>query len=371
MLSKNIKVLYPILHYPPVIGGLEQWSKNIAERQADDIEVFVVTGRVKGEPDFEKKGNVSIVRTSLFALSDLSHSSLLYIAGAVPFIFFRSLLLSKDARAFHCHGFVSAITGYFLSVLTGKSFICTEQSIKLRNTASRYIAAVVYRKAAVCIGSSRAVAEEFKKVGVKNISIIPNGVDFAKFLNVRGSTPHIRDEFVILSVGRLEKVKGHKYLIEAFVDVKREIPGARLVLVGDGSERGNLEKQADELGMGEDIEFVGERAHDELPDWYNRADIFVMPSLSEGFGIAIIEAMASGLPVVATRVGGILDIIEDGVTGFLVEPKNSIAIRDSAVKILQSSEMRKRISDNAGYCVLQYNWDTIAQKVSLIYRSVL
>jgi len=217
-----IRILYPILHYPPVIGGLEQWCQNIAERQPSDVEVDIVTGRVRGEPNFKKKGNVTIFRTSLFGLQDLSHSSIVYILTTVPFIFFRSLVLSKDARVFHCHGFVSAIMGYFLSIFTGKPFICTEQSIKLRNPVLKLVSRIVYRRAAVCIASSAAVADEFKGLGVGNIEIISNGVDMEKFSNVRGSTPHIKnDEFIILSVGRLEKVKGHTYLVEAFAGIKK------------------------------------------------------------------------------------------------------------------------------------------------------
>ena len=360
-------ILYPILHYPPVIGGLEQWSQNIAERQPADIEIFVVTGRVLGESNFEKKGNVTIVRTSFFALSDLSHSSIIYIATAVPFIFLRSLLLSKDARAFHCHGFVSAIMGCFLSAVTGKPFICTEQSIKLRNPVLRRVAGVAYRKAAACIGSSRAVEEEFKKMGVKKITVIPNGVDLEKFTNVGGPTPHIDSPFVILSVGRLEKVKGHKYLVEAFAGIKKEIPNARLILAGDGSERGNLEKQADELGIGGAIEFAGEILHSELPRWYHGADVFVMPSLSEGFGITAIEAMAAGVAIVATRAGSLPEIVRDGEAGILVERGNAEQIYSAVLRIYRDETLRLRLAENGEREAQKFDWHNSAQKIYEIY----
>jgi len=362
-----MKVLYPILHYPPVIGGLEQWSQNIAERQPADIEIFIVTGKVLGESNFEKKGNVTIVRTSLFALSDLSHSSIVYIATAVPFIFLRSFLLSKDALAFHCHGFVSAITGYFLSALTGKPFICTEQSIKPRNLASRYIAGMAYRKAAACIGSSRAVAEEFKKMGVRKIIVIPNGVDLEKFTDAGGPTSRIGSPFVILSVGRLEKVKGHKYLVEAFASIKKEISNARLMLVGDGSERGNLEKQADELGIGGAIEFVGEIPHSELPRRYHGADVFVMPSLSEGFGITAIEAMAAGVAIVATRAGSLPEIVRDGEAGILVERNNAEQIYDAVLRIYKDETLRLRLAENGKREAQKFDWRNSAQEIYEVY----
>lgn len=253
--KKKLIILYPILHYPPVIGGLEQWAQNIAERQPDDIEIFVVTGRVQGELNFEKNGNVTIFRTSLFALGDLSHSSLFYIATTVPFIFFRSLLLSSKVQIFHCHGFISASVGYLLSAISGKPFVCTEQSIKLRNAITKSLALVAYRKAALCIASSSAVAQEFKKIGIERIEVIPNGVDLKLFENRRDFTAN-RREFTVLSVGRLEKVKGHKHLIDAFFEIKKEIPAAKLLLVGDGSERENLERQVYDLGL-KDVEFAG------------------------------------------------------------------------------------------------------------------
>jgi len=365
-----MKVLYPILHYPPVIGGLEQWSQNIAVRQPADTKILIVTGRVEGEPNFEQKNNVSIFRTSLFALGDLSYSSLFYITTAVPFIFLRSLLVSRKVQMFHCHGFVSAIAGYFLSALTGKPFVCTEQSIKLRNPISKLASGIIYRKAVICIASSHAVAEEFRKIGAKRVEIIPNGVDLDLFANRHESTANHSD-FTILSVGRLEKVKGHTHLINAFAQVKKEIPQIRLILVGEGSERSNLEKQADELGVRGAIEFAGEIPHNDLPRWYHKADVFVMPSLSEGFGITAIEAMSAEIPVIASRVGGLLDIIEDGKNGEFAEAGNSRDIA-RAIYFLYATPQKARILARYGINKAQeYSWDQIAPRVTTLYRELI
>jgi len=369
MFSKSIKVLYPILHYPPVIGGLEQWSQNIAQRQPEDTEILIVTGRVGGAPNFEKKGNVIIFRTSLFELSDLSHSSIIYIATAAPYIFFRSLLLSGSINTFHCHGFVSAILGWLVSSVSRKPFICTEQSIKLRNPVSKLLARMVYGKAALCISSSRAVAKEFGKMGVRNIEIIPNGVDLKLFANRRDSIAN-KNGFVILSVGRLEKVKGHKYLINAFAEIKKKVPEAKLLLVGDGSERKNLERQILDLGLG-DVEFIGEIPHEELPHWYHKADVFVMPSLSEGFGITSIEAMASGVPVVASRVGGLLDIVKDGENGMLVEEGDSQAIVNAVLSLYTNPQKLKQLSILGAERAQNYSWDGVASRVTRLYKNLL
>ncbi|MBI1888496.1 MAG: glycosyltransferase, partial [Candidatus Spechtbacteria bacterium] len=269
MLSEKIKILYPILHYPPVIGGLEQWSRQIAERQGEEAEVFIVTGRVRGERNIETKKNVVLVRTSLFALNDLSHSPLFYMLFAIPCIFLRSAKLarSKKVDVFHCHGFISALVGYALSLLRKTPFVVTEQSIGWSGEILKWLRGMVYRKAFACIGASNATLEEFRKVGVERAYVIPNGVDVEKFRRCENCAiwrKNTRD-FTVLGVGRLEKVKGYHYLIEAFQKIKKEIPESRLVLVGDGSERKNLEKESMTLGLKDSVEFLGEIAHDALP----------------------------------------------------------------------------------------------------------
>ena len=324
--------------------------------------------------NFEQKKNILIFRTSFFELKDLSHSSWLYIITALPFIFFKSLIIARreNINLFHCHGFLSAVLGYKLTYITGRPFIGTEQSIGWSKGISRWLRSIVYRRAAVCIAASRAVAEEFIKLGVgrNNIKIIPNGVDSKKFY-VWGRTPHIKNEFVILSVGRLEKIKGHKYLVEAFAEIKKKIPGARLTLIGNGSERKNLEAQAVSLGVRGDIEFQGELSHDKLPEYYSRADIFVMPSIQEGFGIAIIEAMASGVPVIATKAGGHLDIIEDNKTGILVEPGSSRDISSSILDLCNNSEKRAYLVRGGLDQAKNYSWDNISARVFHIYGNFL
>ena len=375
MFSKNLTILYPILHYPPVIGGLEQWSQNIAERQPEDLRIIVVTGRVNGAPNFERKNNVTIFRTSLFSLQDLSHSSILYIASAVPFIVFRSFLLARTVDVFHCHGFVSALMGCFISMLTRRPFIGTEQSIIWNNSISKLASRVIYRRARLCIASSRTVYEGFRKLGVKNIEIIPNGVDLEKFTQKDKCTickmsDVQHKEPVILSVGRLEKVKGHKYLIEAFSILKKEVRNARLILVGDGSERGNLEGQAEKLGVIDSVQFIGAIGHDDIPHYYHKADVFLMPSLSEGFGITVIEAMASGIPIVTTNVGSLAELVEDKKTGLFALPASASSLAQTMRFVLDNPKAADLLIKEGVKKASGYSWNNIAARVSSMYKTI-
>src|SRR3989338_11426741 len=112
-----MKILMPVLHYYPVIGGLETWTKNIAERLSQKAEIFVVTGRVKSQPQEEARNGVRVFRTSLFGLGDLSYSSPIYILTGLPFIFLKSLSLIKRNKIdlLHCQGFLGSRVGYCLS----------------------------------------------------------------------------------------------------------------------------------------------------------------------------------------------------------------------------------------------------------------
>lgn len=375
MLQERIKILYPILHYPPVIGGLEQWSQNIAERQPEECEVLVVTGRVRGEPNKEEKKNVSVFRTSFFELGDLSHSPKRYILFAIPCIFFRSLLLAHSCGVdiFHCHGFISALMGCALSMLTGKPFIVTEQSTGWSGGTLSWLRGIIYRKAAVCVGASNATKDEFRKLGVERVLVIPNGVDVEQFREC-ADCARKRDGmggFTVLGVGRLEKVKGYRYLIEAFQKIKKEIPESRLMLIGDGSEKENLKREAEALRLEDSVEFLGEIAHDALPHYYHRADVFIMPSLAEGFGITALEAMAAGLPVVVTKVGGLLDIVENEKTGILVKSGNTEDIFHAVVRLYRDEHLRSRLVESAQRKVSDFDWNQSAKKISDIYRAAV
>lgn len=355
----------PVLHYYPVIGGLETWTQNIAERSADRAEIFIVTGRVKDEQKEETKKEVKIFRTSLFALKDLSHSTLFYIFGALPFIFMKSFLLLQKNKIdlLHCQGFLSACLGYLLLKMTGIPYIVTVQSLQSKNSFKK----TVYRKAVCCIAASSAIKKYFQELGCKNIQVIPNGIDLERFENLKRKT---HAGFVIMTVARLEKVKGIEYLIRAFARLDlSERPSPSLLIIGDGSERKNLENLVKQISLDDKVKFLGEVSNKEIPEYLAEADCFVLPSLREGFGIAVLEAMAARVPVIASKIGGILDIVSDGRTGLLTEPANSQQIAHALEKIYQDAALRQQLINNAMAELKCYDWQNIVNKVYENYIS--
>lgn len=358
-----MKVLIPVLHYYPVIGGLEVWTKNIAERLSEKINIFVVTGKVKNQPKNEIKNNLRIFRTSLLSLKDLSHSSWFYIFSTWPFIFLKSLILIKKEKInlIHCQGFLSAFLGYFLFKIRKIPYIITIQRLEEKKGFFRKL---VYKNAKTCIVASSAIKNYFEEIGLENIEIIPNGIDLGKFENLERRP---RKEFTILTLARLEKVKGIEYLIEAISNLQPRISNLICLIIGDGSERKNLENLVKKLSLKKEIKFLGGVPYEKIPEYLMRGDCLVLPSLQEGFGIAILEAQAAGLPVIGTRIGGILDVIEDRKTGILVESKNSRAIAEAIYEIYSRPKLVQNLIKNAKINLKKYNWQDIVEKIFKIY----
>lgn len=196
-----------------------------------------------------------------------------------------------------------------------------------------------------------------------NVEVVSMGIDSDKFgeQNYMSNLFGQNERKVILFVGRLAEIKGVSYLIEAMKEVD-----AVLVIAGDGPLKKSLEEQAQ--SMGEKIIFLGAKSHKELRRIYASADIFVCPSVTahdgakEGFGLVILEAMASGLPVVASNSGGISQIVKDQVNGLLCEEKNSKQLAREINLLLSDDDLRRKLLENAKETVKKYDYGYLAEK---------
>ncbi|NJR64246.1 MAG: glycosyltransferase family 4 protein [Leptolyngbyaceae cyanobacterium CRU_2_3] len=169
--------------------------------------------------------------------------------------------------------------------------------------------------------------------------IIHCGVDPTLFKRVehQGAGKHL------LYVGRLAVVKGLPILLESLVTLKRSQDDITLTVVGDGPDRVQLEAQAAQLGLSENVKFVGYQSQTQVRSFIQQTDIFVMSSFAEGVPVVLMEAMAAGVPVVSTQIAGISELVEDGISGFLVPPGDAIALTDGIEKLLANSELRGRL----------------------------
>ncbi len=205
----------------------------------------------------------------------------------------------------------------------------------------------------------------------KPITVVPYGVDLRRFEPKarNGARP---DELVVGAVARLSPEKGLDDLLRASARLIGDGLPVRVLLAGDGPDREKLARLAERLGIAARVEFRGEVAHDEVPAVLRELDIFVMPSRAEGFGVAALEAQAMELPVVATRVHGIPDVVQDGVTGQLVPPRDHDALADAIARLAASAELRATMG-RAGRAFVEarYRWADNAAQMERLYRSLL
>jgi glycosyltransferase involved in cell wall biosynthesis len=172
----------------------------------------------------------------------------------------------------------------------------------------------------------------------------------------------------ILFVGRLAPQKGVRTLVAAAGLL--EDPSVQVLLVGDGPERPALEREAERIGLGDRLHFLGFVAHDRLPAVLAHADLLVLPSLYEELGTVLLEAMQAGLPIVASKTGGIPDVIEDGVNGMLVPPGEPELLARAIDRLLADRGLAYRLGEGAQERGKDYDWEVLAERVLAVYRGV-
>ncbi len=204
-------------------------------------------------------------------------------------------------------------------------------------------------------------------------AIIPNGVELEHFTPDVPPIDELRDGKVnILFVGRLEKRKGFKYLLEAYKLVKQEVNNSRLIVVGPGTMlRSRYENQIIDEGI-KDVVFAGFVPTDELPRYYNTADIFCAPATQcESFGIVLLEAMAIGKPIVASDMEGYASILTHGTEGFLVPPKDEDTLAAALLSLIKDKHLRQQMGERGRLKAEGYSWENIAQRILGYYVKVL
>ncbi len=202
------------------------------------------------------------------------------------------------------------------------------------------------------------------------IKVIPDGLDLGRFSSVsRQAYPQCVQ---ILTVGRLIPRKGFQFLIRALPEVMQHASCEfKIELVGDGPYRAELVKLADELGVRHKIHFAGSVPYSDLPQKYHEADIFTLCSSAEGMPLVVLEAMGSGLPVAASRVQGIEDLVEVGVNGTLFPPGDVDELAQGLISLINDGNSRIKMGKASIARVQKYDWKNIAQSYLEIYQRIL
>ena len=222
--------------------------------------------------------------------------------------------------------------------------------------------------------SQRQELVEARVAPADRIDVIPLGLELGRFAGTdRAASRRLLglsdDVLVLVAAGRFAAIKRLDRMIGAFARVRSEVPTAHLYLLGDGVQRNELEDLAVTLGVRDGVTFVGWR--DDVVQWYAAADIVVNSSDNEGTPLALIEAAASGCPVVATRVGGVADVVDDGRTGILVERQDLHGLADAIIRLGRNADDRKLMGDAARLLSQRYDSERLVNDLELLYRRLL
>jgi glycosyltransferase involved in cell wall biosynthesis len=292
---------------------------------------------------------------------DIVHSHLAK-AGALVRVAAKLAGVPIIIHTFHGHLFHSYF-GYFKT--------------KLLILMERVLACFSTKLIAVSGNVKKEILEKYKICNSSKISFIPLGLELDQFLNLQGEKGNLRRELnlsdevpLIGIVARLVPIKGHQYFLRAAKEIIKTHPSAKFLIVGDGELRGQLEDLSRQLATCDNVIFCGFRK--DLTKIYADLDVVVLSSLNEGLPVTVIEALAAAKPVVATDVGGTGDLIENKITGLLVPPRNSKALAEGILYLLNNPEEGIRMGKNGQQKVYPaLNHTRLVEDIEKLYIELL
>ena len=335
-------------------GGLKQNGHNVyvASSGGELLDKFVAAG-------------IKHIKVPLRTKSEISPK--------IVFSFFKlkKLIKKYDIDLVHSNSRTTQVLGSLLSCYSGKPHIFTCHGF-FRAKLSRRIFPC-WGRAVIAISQQvrEHLISDFKLADEK-ISVINNGIDLHNFGDFSGRLKTrkvlgINDNLLVGIVARLSDVKGHTYLLKAMQVVIRSFPSAKLLVVGEGKMKGVLAKEVDDLGIKNNVLFLSQVGG--TKDVLATMDVFVMPSLQEGLGLALMEAMAQGLAVVGSAVGGIQTLIQDKHTGLLVAPADPLALANAITQLLSDAALRNNLGSKARKFITEnFSKEKMVKDTEGVYR---
>lgn len=332
-----------------------------------DIEIF----RARYLPE-----NMEVLQKDASGIPEAWQRGFLPKLATIPFLLSFANLIGKRARGsdiIHCNWSLSGLAAY-LSMFRHKTpYVITVQGSDIFKTRHipfvRTFIGLALKKAEHIIALSEDLKSATSGFGVplEKITVIPNGVNIEQF--PMGDKSERKTQ--IIFVGSLIERKGVNYLIEAMAIVKEKHSNYQLLLIGEGRDRDNFEKLVTRLGLEKTVIFMGTQPQQRVSELMQESRLFVLPSIEEGQGVVLVEALASGTPCVGSRVGGIPDVITPEV-GRLVEPGDVKGLTEAINIYLEDDELWRKASQKARERVEStYDWFALAEKMIGIYDQVL
>jgi|SRR3989344_7086461 len=362
-----MKVAVIIDTWFPFVGGgqINAWeiSKRLAKR---GVKIDIIT-RNNGKDSLKRVKNLHVYKLGSKTNPNNTLSKLIFVFRAFVFTYRRNYDL------IHAHAFLPGITARFQMVFKATPVVFTVHGTsidtKLNNIFSRWIEKFILT--GILYNAQITVSQDFSKLQNvnKRVIYIPNGVDLKKFDKLKAkkfANP------TLIFVGRLHPQKNLKTLISAIVIVKEKIPNVRLLIVGDGEQKKELQRLARNLKLKANIRFLGTKTRSDLVELYESCHAFILPSIYEGQPVTLLEAWAAKLPVVVTQRGDCQFLVKNGFNGYLInDPKNPQVIANMIIRAFKNKNLDE-LGEN-GYNLVKdnFSWEKSAQQTMEVYTSVI
>ena len=369
-------------YFYPSIGGVQSHVAGLAselERRGHEVAILA------------KQLKTNFPNGSL----RISHDRIIYIEPIFPLPIIivppkpadvREVIRREGFEIVHAHHAFTPISLFSISAAENLRIpsILTNHTIFLASNA-KYVwvpaSYILYpyrryiNKACLITAVSRAAAKFIEHFAEdKKIVVVPNGVNVELFESVeKNIQPNLSEKPIILYVGRLSYRKGLQVLVRAMPFILKEIPNAHLLIAGKGYMESFIRRLIKSLNLEGNVTMLGFIPDEKLPELYASSRLFVMPSLyCESFGITLLEAMASVRPVIASNVGGIPEVVKDGVTGLLFRRGDAEDLADKVIMVLSDRSLAQSLASNAKEIVKEkYSWQVIADKMEDLYEKAL
>jgi len=378
-LAKGMRILMLNHEFPPIGGGAGRATFNIAkELHKMGHEVDILTSAYKGYSHDEVIDGVQIYRVQ----SKKKHILETDLIGILMYTFFgmnrfRKVIKQKDYDL--THSFFSIPAG--IISLFGKKVYGMPYVVSLRgsdvpgytfsHSLFKPLIKLVWKNASRVV----ALSNGLKKLALNtypnlNFDVVYNGVDINVFKPLKNKNNKGGEKVKLICVSRLMKFKGIQHLLLALSQMK--LKNVELLIVGTGNFENDLKKLSAKLNLNKTVSFYGYCDNNKLPELYNDADIFVLPSLAEAFGLVFAEAMACGLPIIGTTAGGIPEVVRNGENGILVQPGNVNELKNALEELINNKELREKMGGKSIKIVQKnFTWDKIAKDYLRIYKECL
>lgn len=375
-----MKVCVIIDAWEPIWGGGQTHVKEVCLRLVRNygVDIHIFTRALldnRGNRYEDSKSSyqhiLKITRVEPLARFQHLYARLFWIITVIPHV-----IREHNKNKFdliHAHAYLGGIPAIFLSKILKIPCIFTVHGCNNLDLRPRSIPGMIEKFLLLQIPYTYiiTVSRNFLKyTHKKNISIIPNGVTTLEKIPMR-KRKSASGRFSLLFVGRLEPVKGIDILLKSMIVLAKKIHKVRLLLVGNGSLKQEIIKKIKKYHIQHHVFLLGELTGKKLNRLYKSADVFVLPSLSEGQPITILEALATGLPVVVTNVGDNHLIVKHNVNGYLIPPNDINATINALVRLYSSPYIRKMGVNGYNLVKTNYGWEGVVKKTFLVYKKVL